>query len=93
MALTDHHLTFVLQPVTVCVSAHIGDKAQASGEPITQSLTHTPLLPLREQCLRESYSNEHTAASFCQNRAQDKGTNTHPVDKPRAQETQKHTRT
>lgn len=50
-------------------------------------------LPLREQCLWESYNNEHTAAYFCQNAAQDKGTNTHLADKPWGQKMQKHTRT
>lgn len=44
MALTDHQLTFWLQFVTVRVSAHRGEKAVASGEPITQSLTHTHTL-------------------------------------------------
>lgn len=69
IAPTDHHLTFELWLVTVRASEHRGDKAVASGEPITPSLTHTHTLLLREQCLWESYSNKHTAASFCQSGA------------------------
>lgn len=41
MALRDHQLSFGLQQVTVRAIAHRGDKAVASGGPITQSLTHT----------------------------------------------------
>lgn len=43
MALADNQLTFGLQLVLARVSAHRGDKAVASGEPITQSLTHTQI--------------------------------------------------
>lgn len=39
---TDHQLIYELQSVTVGMSAHRGGKAVASGELITQSLTHTP---------------------------------------------------
>lgn len=52
-----------------------------------QTQTHNPT----ERTISERVHNEYTAASFCQNHARDKGTDTHPVDKPKGQKTQKST--
>lgn len=68
---------------------YTAEKAIVSVEPITKSLTHTTT----EETMSVRVSNEHTAASFCQNSIQDKGTGTHPPDKPRGQKTQRHTHT
>lgn len=53
----------------------------------THTHTHNPT----ERTISERVRNEYTAASFCQNHARDKGTDTHPVDKPKGQKTQKRT--
>lgn len=78
-----------VQHVIVPLNALRGHEAGVSEEPITKLLTHTST----RRTMTVRVSNERTAASFCQNSAQDKGTNAHPVDRPWGQKMRKHAQT